>query len=135
MPDSGRKGDPHGWNTLENYVHVHSRHMEVFQSIGFVVEDLLEFVPQDDPEELVISGRIRCQHNLFVDVDKTLSTQTRHGRVMVKTIRYAYHAGFEGRQDRPIFRNDNAHPHPGHADAHHKHRFDLVTGRRIDPPE
>ena len=48
---------------------------------------------------------------------------------------YSYHAGIEGSAERPIFRYDNAHDYPGHADAHHKHHFDHTTWTRLGPPE
>jgi hypothetical protein len=66
---------------------------------------------------LRIRGRVRCRHGLFVDVDKTLAIEVRRGRDMVRTVRYAYHAGIEGKADRPIFRYDNAHAYSGHPDA------------------
>ena len=33
----------------------------------------------------------------------------------------------EGNADRPIFRYDNTDAKSGHANAHHKHRFDPMT--------
>lgn len=135
MPSRARRGDPHGWNTLERYLHIHARHMDLLQASGFVVEDGLEFELRDDPPVLIIWGRLRCLHGLFVDVRKTLAVQDRQRRIMVRTIDYAYHAGIEGAKDRPIFRYDNAHTYPGHPDAHHKHRFDPATWRQIGRPD
>jgi hypothetical protein len=135
VTDRSKKGDPHGWNTLENYRLVVDGHLERPQAGGFVIESLLHFRFRSNPRVLRIRGRIRCQHGLFVDVDKTLSTEVQRGREMVRTVRYAYHAGIEGSEDRPIFRYDNAHAYPGHPDAHHRHRFDHANGKRIDPPD
>ena len=135
MPNGGRKGDRHGWNTIEIYRLVLDSHLERFQADGFVIESSLDIRYRSTPQALRIRGRVRCQHGLFVDVDKTLAVEVQRGREMVRTVRYAYHAGIEGKTDRPVFRYDNAHAYPNHLDAHHKHRFDLITGRRIDPPE
>lgn len=52
----------------------------------------------------------------------------------MRTRRYRYHAGVEGPTARPIFRYDNTDAKPGHADAHHKHRFDPTTWQEIKPP-
>jgi hypothetical protein len=109
--------------------------MEIAHESGFVIADDLSIELRNDPWVLVIRGRIRCLHGLFIDVDKTPAVRNERGRVMVRTIAYAYHAGIEGNEDRPIFRYDNAHTYRGQADAHHKHRFDYMTWQPIHPPE
>jgi hypothetical protein len=52
-------------------------------------------------------------------------------------VRYSFHAGIANAEDCPIFRYDNAHTYEReeHPDEHHKHRFDIVTGKEIVPPE
>jgi len=79
-------------------------------------------------------GRVQCEHDVFVDVDKTLEVNDRN---YARTINYSYHAGIEGPADRPIFRYDNAHRYvkEGHEDDHHRHRFDHATWLEIEPPE
>jgi hypothetical protein len=109
--------------------------MELALASGFVITDDLRIQLRNDPSVLVIRGRIRCLHHLFIDVDKILAVRNERGRMMVRTFAYAYHAGVEGNEDRPIFRYDNAHTYRGQADAHHKHRFDYVTWQAIHPPE
>lgn len=127
-----RKADRQGWHRLQSYLNVHYGHLERFANY-FVVADELEaaFISRD---RFAIRGRVRCDHALFVDVDKVLAYRS-DGRV--RTIRYSYHAGFEGPVDRPIFRYDNDHRYSreGHPDEHHKHRFDPVTWQEIEPPE
>lgn len=120
---------------LERYLHILDRQLEMCQASGFVVRDELGSALEDDPPELVIRGRIRCQHGLFVDVDATLAIRDQRGRATVWMLTYSYHAGIEGPVDRPVFRYDNAHDYPDHADAHHKHHFDHTTWKRRDPPE
>lgn len=39
-----------------------------------------------------------------------------------------------GSEPRPIFRYDNAHSYPGHADDHHKHCVNYQSLSYIDPP-
>lgn len=128
----GRGGDPHGWNALANYLNVHHRRLDDLREYFVIGDDLQYDFPTAYTFE--IRGRVRCRHGLFVDVDKTLEVNDKH---QVRTIKYSYHAGVEGKQDRPIFRYDNAHRYAreGHADEHHKHRFDPATWQEIEPPE
>jgi hypothetical protein len=54
----------------------------------------------------------------------------------VRTRKYAYFAGVDGDPPRGIFRYDNAHAHPGHEDAHHRHAYDCGgTWKEIEPPD
>jgi hypothetical protein len=129
------RGDPHAWNSLENYLHVHESHLNRLQSEGFIVEHNLDPVMLGKPPRLIINGRIRCQHGIFVDVMKELEVRRRAGKPFVRTELYSYHVGIEGDQERSVFRYDNAHAYPGHGDAHHKHCFNHDTWQAIEPPE
>ncbi len=120
---------------LERYLHILDRQLETFQASGFVVRDELDFALEDDPPELVIRGRMRCQHGPFVDGDATLAIRDQRDRATVWMLAYSYHTGIVGSADRPIFRFDNAHDYPGHPDTHHKHHFDHTTWKRRDQPE
>lgn len=104
---------------------------------GFVVHDGLaeEWL---DSNTLVISGRIECQHGLFVEVKKFLAVENlASGERQAQTVKYTYHAGVSGKQDRGIFQYDNYHAYrrEGHADEHHKHVWDPATWRKQSPPE
>ena len=83
---------------------------------------------------ILLEGRLRCKHGLFIDVLKYLEVRATPSRILVRTDRYRYHAGVEGPANRPIFRYDNSDTKTGHADAHHKHRFDPTTWQEIKPP-
>lgn len=109
--------------------------MELLRASGFVVHDELKLEPRMDLPVLLIRGRVRCFHGLFVDVRVTMATRDERARAVVRVLDYSYHAGIEGPANRPIFRYDNAHDYPNHADTHHKHRFDHTTWKRLDPPE
>ena len=126
-----RRGDPHGWNALGNYLKVHHSYLDMFRE-NLVLGDSLQY-EFPSPDVFEIRGRVACQHDLFVDVDKTLEVNERN---QVRTIKYSYHAGVEGRRTRSVFRYDNAHRYTreGHADEHHKHRFDPATWQEIEPP-
>jgi hypothetical protein len=119
-------GDPHDWNSFQQYLHIHERCIKNLEH--FIIHDGLDLQVADD--QILIVGRLLCRCNTFLDVDKTLLHRTDG---WVKTIRYSYHAGILLPEPRALFRYDNAHPHPGHPDAHHKHRYD-ETGAEIKPP-
>lgn len=110
--------------------------MQVISGEGFVVEDRVDLT-HSPPATTMLEGQIRCQHGLFVDVEKILEVQGTGSRARVRTIRYSYHAGVEGSADRAIFRYDNFHAYAreGNPDAHHKHRFDHTIWQEIPPPE
>lgn len=124
------RGDPHGWNSLNNYLTIHETQLDRLRSY-FVIQDTLAYVWLD-AHTLRIEGRITCQFGIFLDVRKTLDVNERG---QVRTIRYRYHAAFDAPVPRPIFRYDNAHRHPGHDDEHHKHHVNYATWTEISPPE
>jgi hypothetical protein len=107
--------------------------MADLESEGFLIENGLA-QRWKKGEFLVLEGRLRCKHGLFIDVLKYLDVRQSSTRILVRTNRYRYHAGVEGSTARPIFRYDNTDAKPGHPDAHHKHRFDPKTWREIEPP-
>lgn len=126
MPASDR----HGWNSLEGYLNAHHGNMRDFQD-HFVVVDGVEIL-LSGPEAIQMEGRLHCKGGLFLDVRKTIQMNERR---RVRAVLYSYHAGVAGEPERTIFRYDNAHPHPGHPDAHHKHCFDFETWIEIKPPQ
>jgi hypothetical protein len=121
------EGDPHGWNSLQNYYVTHRKPLEDLDY--FVLADDVSFDVIGDFVHL--AGRVHCTHGLFIDVAKTLDL-TRSNRV--KTRHYAYHAGIAGDGARVIFRYDNFDQKHGHGDRHHCHRFDPATWQEIQPP-
>jgi len=125
-------GDPHGWNSFDNYIAFHHRRLGEFREY-LVVTDSLTYEFEKDGS-FVIRGRVSCEHGLFLEVEKKLEVSDAR---RVRTARYSYYAGVQGRADRPIFRYDNFHVYEteGHLDAHHRHRFDHHTWEEIEPPD
>lgn len=130
-PGTGPRRNKHDWNGLESYLATHFRHLRNWEH--FITSDSLIITPNDE-NGLVIERRLDCQDGLFIDIKKTIEINENN---QVRTIAYKYHAGIHGDPTRSIFRYDDAHIYvrEGHADAHHKHRFDHTTWREIDPPE
>lgn len=91
--------------------------MERLLDEGFLVEDRTA-VAVSGIDLITIEGVLACAHGLEISVAKALEVRGDHGR----TFKYSYHAAFS-EPHRRIFRYDNAHPWPHHADAHHKHHF------------
>ena len=132
MSRRGRREDTRRWSDLQAYLAFCDRCREPYRP-WFVSAEHLTCRPLE-PGRFAVVGRIDCVHGLFLDVDEELRSDAR-GRVSV--IDYSYHAGIAGGRDRPIFRYDSANPYgrAGHPDEHHRHRFDPLTWREVQPPE
>lgn len=128
-----KAGDRHGWNSLDHYLAIHDAQLARLGE--FFVEDDCSQIQLTDEGTLRIEGLIWCKGDTFLDVTKTMEINERD---QVRTVYYKYHAGIvlDG-ETRSIFRYDNAHVYEreGHADAHHKHRFDQDSWEEIRPPE
>ncbi|HAN91878.1 MAG TPA: hypothetical protein DCQ33_07335 [Nitrospira sp.] len=94
---------------------------------GFVAHDTLCF--QALPGSFILSGEIACLGKIVIQVEKTLAIieDTYGNDPIVQTIVYRYNASVRGHN--VILRYDNAHPHPGHADDHHKHVVNWKSGQ------
>lgn len=104
----------HGWNDLEDYLHVILR---VAESHPFVVEHHLE--REISPEAGKVSGDILCHGDIVLNVDKHFEIRRLDNRRQARTTRYSYHA--QTKEGKPILRYDNAHCRQGHPTHHHKH--------------
>jgi hypothetical protein len=124
-------GDRHGWNDFQHYLDAHFGSLARFEDFFLLDASHLAI---DEPAEGTITmiGRLFFAHGLFIHVRKILE---RNDRGQVRTVQYSYHAGVIGKDARSILQYDNAHPHPGHADEHHRHRYDCQHWIEIKPPE
>ncbi len=122
--------DRHGWNDLEHYIGIHFSCLSDFEH--FILDDGV-IIAIAGPDTVTVSGRLRCQDGIYLDVRKILELNERN---QVRTSKYKYHAGIAGEGSRPLFRYDNAHGYgrAGHVDNHHKHVFD-ETGKESRDPE
>ena len=108
----------HGWNTLEDYLHVLRR---VVDDSPFVISDTLSIDISPDAGD--ISGDILCHEDIILDVTKHFEIVEYEGQQYARTVRYSYHARYDNGAD--ILRYDNAHAEEqtGHSTTHHKHEF------------
>jgi len=99
--------------------------MDQFIRDGFVYLDGTSW--SSSAGSFFLDGELRCCRGIVIRVYKRVDLVDRTGGVlMVQTGRYAYNASVH--EFHNFLRCDNAHPHPGHPDAHHRHRFDWRTG-------
>lgn len=104
--------------------------MEQARESGLVLGDTL--VLKAFPSTLIMEGEIHCLRGIVVHVYKVLAILRGEGdEAIVETVRYSYNAFVRGYGT--FLRHDNAHPHPGHGDAHHRHFGDWRTGKESEP--
>jgi hypothetical protein len=110
------------------YFEIHSTAMARHERDGLVVAHDLRLI--DVPIGVLIVGRIRCQADMLIDVDKILRVHSGEGQTaIVQTDSYSYHALVEGLGNLLRYcspHNDAAHP--DHRPYHHKHVFDPLSG-------
>jgi hypothetical protein len=115
---------------VDRYLTVHDATLREFEH--FIEQSTISVL--DETDEVLVEGRLYCPNSVYLDVVVVLEMDKRR---YVNVLRYTFHAGIAKAEDRSIFRYDNAHVYTreGHPDPHHKHRFDIVTGNEIVPPE
>jgi hypothetical protein len=119
------------WIDLDRYLVLHAACLRDFDH--FIERSTIN-VRMKGSGDILVKGRLHCVGGTYVNVTDQLQ---RIDLAHVRTLGYSFHAGLRGEPDRAIFRYDNAHTYlrEGQPDAHHKHRYDVVTGREIKPPE
>lgn len=111
-----------------------SRHAACLRDFDHFIERSSIDIEVTVRKSVHIEGRLYCLGGTYLEV-RVFLTLDKHNQARVR--RYTYHAGIERGADFAIFRYDNAHIYlrERQPDAHHKHRFDPVTGHEIEPPE
>ncbi len=120
--------DRHGPCRLDRYVSVHETVLEQFRTEGFVNGDTLAFL--DFGPFLELAGEIGCAGRIVVKVWKRLEYSGEGDIPFVRTVRYSYHVSVQHAGS--LFRYDDAHPYPGHADAHHRHQYGWPNPGQVD---
>ena len=120
----------HGWNSWDDYLAVHTRRLRDFEH--FVLSDRLGYTTTKT--QVFWSGILYCQDGIEINVAKHQDVEHQSGRPAVRTWEYSYHVLRRvGPETFSLFRYDNIHLHRGHADRHHRHRYDDLGGE-IEPP-
>ena len=112
----------HAPNSWDSYLAAHNGRLADFAD-HFLERDTLAI--KTSAFTVAWSGVLLCRDGIEIQVARQQRTWMRSGRRWVETIEYSYHVMVRaGGAVRSVFRYDNAHPHPGHADAHHRHAYD-----------
>jgi hypothetical protein len=130
-----QRGDPHGWNSLDNYMKTHQGYLAYWERRGFLINDALEWRMEEGGSVLTIRGRLHFRGGYSIAVDKVLTVRIARGRCEVQTVRYAYQVlrALPDGQACKLFRYDNDHQYrrEGHPDAHHKHVYDRNGNEQV----
>lgn len=106
----------HDPRSLEEYLQIA---LSVADDDPFVIDHNLNI--EISPEGGRISGEMFCHGDIVVDVDKYFKITTVTGEKFAHTVKYSYHARYQGGAS--ILRYDNAKHHDAHPTPHHKHNF------------
>ncbi len=123
------RGDPHDWNSLENYVLVHKKRLSEHALVVQEVSSLLflsEPAPHTRYDVFKVQGLIVCRNGICLTVSKRGDMERSHSR-RVRMFLYAYNAWFPGGHN--VLRYDNQHV--GQENVYHRHQFDPVTGVEV----
>lgn len=124
--------DQHRANSWESYLSAHNGKLRDFED-HFLVRNELSYALL--PGHVYWVGVLVCVDGIEVHIERVQRSFLRGGARWVQTIFYKYEV-LQRRSGRvfEVVRYDNIHLQPGHADAHHRHRFD-DDGVEIEPPE
>jgi hypothetical protein len=117
-----RKGEKHGWYSLNDYLWQHVRRLEDYD---WFVEDPpkieQDVIPVNDEFFLLrIKMVILCKLGIKLTVEKWAEVEGGRRKV-ARTVSYSYNASSPQGN---ILRYDNIHQHKGHSCPHHKHVYD-----------
>ena len=124
-----RRGDPHDWNSIENYVYLHLLHLDEHPLVEQGVSSL-RFIPIHTPQApydiLVVEGLIVCRNGLRLEISKSGDMERTTSR-RVRMALYSYNAYRPGGHN--VLRYDNQHR--GTENVYHRHQFDVDTGELV----
>lgn len=128
MADTGasHRGDPHGWNSLENYVFLHEKHLYEHPLVR-QAEIEIRLLPTSHAlyDAVVVEGIVHCKNGLRIEVFKTGDYDRTTKRVRMTW--YTYNAWWPGAHN--ALRYDNSHKNE--PDVYHRHEYDRRTGEQI----
>ena len=121
----------HEPTTFENYLTIHERYLRNFEH--FIVRNTLAY--RVTSTLVYWRGALYCADGFELHVYKSQLLDRGVVPPTVETVRYRYQALRRNASGEAIslFRYDNVHQQPGHADNHHRHTFD-AAGNEIEPP-
>lgn len=88
----------HGPNTFSSYYAIHETVMHQFLREGFVISaEELSFEAVEGEKVILLSGRIECLGDIYIDVNKMILILAGEGAdAVVQTAAYSYNAAVRG---------------------------------------
>lgn len=126
--ESGQ-GDPHNWNSLENYRLLHEKHLDTHPLVrpdGYHLSFERLDLPNSRYDRIVLRGEVFCTNGLFLEITKYGDLDRSPAR-RVRMSRFRYNAHFPGGEN--VLRYDNMHS--DEPDVYHRHVFDPETGDQV----
>lgn len=124
-----RETDPHDWNSYENDQTIHELRLTSHPLIDQSRPSTLEFreVEFEGVLFVVVEGRVFCQRNVILEVEKWFETRYAGGLLQIKGFLYRYVAWINN--GNPILRYHNLHE--TEPDVYHHRVFNPTTGEQI----
>ncbi len=122
----GNRSDPHGWNSLENFIQVHEGRLGEHPFVDTSRPHTLRYEFFD--EVFRLSGTVFCLHDVILEVTKYYGTRNSGGRVQVRGYSYRYNAHVHNGHN--VLRYDNGHDDT--PEEFHRHLFDRKTGAELE---
>ena len=125
-----KQQDPHGRNNWETYKHIHETRLANHEFVDPGKPHTIEY-DESQSGLIVIQGRIYCQQDVVLEVEKLLEVSLVNGNRWVRGVRYRYVAWIprgRGRSATPILRYHNVHERD---DDYHHRVFDPRTGQQM----
>lgn len=127
--ETSPRGDPHNWNSLDNYRFLHEKHLAQHPLVlreGWTLEIEVTSRPLLPYDYIKLTGIVVCLNRLVLEITKEGDldrTQTHR----VRMSRFRYNAHFPKGEN--VLRYDNMHS--DEPDVYHRHVFDPDTGEQI----
>ena len=121
-PVGGR--DPHDWNTYDHYRTIHQKHLDDHSFVDHRRTDQLQF--REDRGEVLLRGRVHCQHNIVLAVDHALEIRYSGHLLRVRPYRFRYASWVVG--GKSVLRYHNMHADD---DDYHHRVYNPRTGDEI----
>lgn len=121
-----RGGDPHGWNSVENFRHIHETRLAEHPFVDHNKPHtlILEEYEVDENVYLSLCGEVYCYHNVIVEVAKYYDTMNFGGRLNLRGFSYRYNAHVKNGHN--VLRYDNGHKEA--PEEFHRHEYDPENG-------
>lgn len=127
--EESQRGDPHNWNSLENYRLLHEKHLDSHPLVlpdGYHLSYERFDIPQSRYDRIILRGKISCTNGLFLEITKYGDLDRSPAR-RVRMFRFRYNAHFPRKHN--VLRYDNMHA--DEPDIYHRHVFNPETGDQV----